>query len=269
MKVLKKVGKIVLILVLVLAILGGLGYAFRSKLIQFALTKTPGNATEYHPEQLEAKEGSPLQGKRMIFLGSSVTYGSASLGVAFPEYLEVLDGIEIVKEAVPGTTLVTEGDTDGTSYIPRMKSIDPAYSIDCFVCQLSTNDATQGKALGAVSDSFVMEDFDTDTIAGAIEYIIAYARQTWDCPVVFYTGTKFDSEAYGEMVALLKEIQAKWDIGVIDMWNDAELNNIPESDYKLYMTDGIHPTQAGYLKWWTPYMEAYLVEYLSESSRRG
>ena len=156
MKVLKKVGKILLILVLVLAILGGVGYAFKSKLYAFALAKMPGNAEQYHPEQLSEKADSPLKGKHMIFLGSSVTYGSASLGVAFPEYLAALDGIEIVKEAVPGTTLVTEGDTDATSYIPRMKTIDPAYPADCFICQLSTNDATQGKALGSVSDSFAM-----------------------------------------------------------------------------------------------------------------
>lgn len=262
MKVLKKVGKILLILVLVLAILGGVGYAFKSKLYAFALAKMPGNAEQYHPEQLSEKADSPLKGKHMIFLGSSVTYGSASLGVAFPEYLAALDGIEIVKEAVPGTTLVTEGDTDATSYIPRMKTIDPAYPADCFICQLSTNDATQGKALGSVSDSFAMEDFDTDTVAGAIEYIIAYARETWDCPVVFYTGTRYDSDSYAEMVKLLLEIQAKWDIGVIDMWNDADLNAISAEDYKLYMANGIHPTQAGYLKWWTPFMEDYLIHYL-------
>ena len=262
MKVLKKVGKILLILVLVLAILGGVGYAFKSKLYAFALAKMPGNAEQYHPEQLSEKADSPLKGKHMIFLGSSVTYGSASLGVAFPEYLAALDGIEIVKEAVPGTTLVTEGDTDATSYIPRMKTIDPAYPADCFICQLSTNDATQGKALGSVSDSFAMEDFDTDTVAGAIEYIIAYARETWDCPVVFYTGTRYDSDSYAEMVKLLLEIQAKWDIGVIDMWNDAELNAISAEDYKLYMANGIHPTQAGYLEWWTPFMEDYLIHYL-------
>lgn len=262
MKVLKKVGKILLILVLVLAILGGVGYAFKSKLYAFALAKMPGNAEQYHPEQLSEKADSPLKGKHMIFLGSSVTYGSASLGVAFPEYLAALDGIEIVKEAVPGTTLVTEGDTDATSYIPRMKTIDPAYPADCFICQLSTNDATQGKALGSVSDSFAMEDFDTDTVAGAIEYIIAYARETWDCPVVFYTGTRYDSDSYAEMVKLLLEIQAKWDIGVIDMWNDADLNAISAEDYKLYMANGIHPTQAGYLKWWTTFMEDYLIHYL-------
>ena len=29
------------------------------------------------------------------------------------------------------------------------------------------------------------------------------------------------------------------------------------------MADNIHPTKAGYLEWWTPKIEAYIVDYLS------
>ncbi len=102
------------------------------------------------------------------------------------------------------------------------------------------------------------------TVAGAIEYIIRYARQTWDCPVVVYTGTKYDSETYGDMVNLLLEIQQKWDIGVLDLWNDADMNAVSAEDYALYMANGIHPTRAGYLLWWTPKFEAYLEGCLSK-----
>ena len=41
MKVLKKVGKILLILVLVLAILGGVGYAFRASCMRLPWPKCP------------------------------------------------------------------------------------------------------------------------------------------------------------------------------------------------------------------------------------
>lgn len=132
------------------------------------------------------------------------------------------------------------------SYIERMKTIDTSIEADAFVCQLSTNDATMKKELGTVSDSYEVEDFDTLAVAGAIEYIICYARQTWDCPVFFYTGTKYDNEHYGQMVDLLWEIQAKWDIGIIDLWNDEEMNAVGAEDYKLYMVNGIHPSRAGY-----------------------
>lgn len=64
------------------------------------------------------------------------------------------------------------------------------------------------------------------------------------------------------MVELLKEIQNKWDIGVIDLWNDTDFNNITDDQRNLYMADEIHPTQAGYLEWWTPKMEQYIINYM-------
>ena len=72
----------------------------------------------------------------------------------------------------------------------------------------------------------------------------------------------YDSEAYGQMVTRLYEIQEKWGIGIIDLWNDEEMKNVDSELKKLYMNDGtIHPTQAGYLEWWTPKMEQVLYEY--------
>ena len=242
--------------------INGLVNIIKTKLSNIALFMKSGNAARYHLKNVEALPSSPLKGKTIIFLGSSVTYGSASLGTSFVEYIGRRNGVRTIKEAVSGTTLVTDGDDNGNSYIPRMKTIDPNIKADCFVCQLSTNDASQEKELGTISDSFDMNFFDTNTIAGAIEYIIAYARQTWNCPVVFFTNTKYNSIYYGKMVNLLFEIQRKWDIGIIDLWNNTELNNINQGTHNLYMADDIHPTQAGYLKWWTPAMEAYLYEFL-------
>ena len=126
-----------------------------------------------------------LGGKRIIFLGSSVTYGACAMGQSFIEALEEKDGIIAIKEAVSGTLLVDEDVADGKSYIARLATIDTNIKADAFVCQLSTNDASHNKPLGIISDSYAKENFDTKTIAGAIEFIIAYAKQTWHCPVIF------------------------------------------------------------------------------------
>ena len=163
----------------------------------------------------------------------------------------------MIKEAVSGTTLVDEGIN---SYISRMKKIDKDAEVDLFVCQLSTNDATQEKTLGEITDNTDLGSFDTHTIAGAMEYIICYAQETWNCPVVFYTNPKYDSDAYADMVALLPELEQKWGISVIDLWNDEAFNQISDEERNLYMADKIHPTQAGYLKWWTPRMEEDLYK---------
>lgn len=228
-----------------------------SRLHDIKTSRLPGNARQYALKQVMVVENSPLAGKRIIFLGSSVTYGASSKGVSFADYICVRNSCEIVKEAVSGTTLVDNG---LSSYISRVKKLDRDAAIDLFVCQLSTNDATQNKPLGNVSESMNLADFDTSTVAGAVEYIIAYAEQTWNCPVLFYTNPQYDSEQYEAMVKLLQQIAEKWDITVIDMWNDADFNALTEERRALYMADGIHPTQAGYLEWWTPYMEKYLME---------
>ena len=217
-------------------------------------TRLAGNQAEYGLDQVPRLPDSPLQGKTLIFLGSSVTYGAASKRVSFVEYVQAGNGCTAVKEAVSGTTLAGRAPN---SYISRMKRLQ-VREADLFVCQLSTNDATQNKPLGAVGPQTQMEEFDIETVAGAIEYIIAYAQETWHCPVVFYTNPRYDSENYAAMVRLLLEIKEKWGIRVIDLWSDTPFNQISEEERALYMADPIHPTQAGYWKWWLPKMEPVL-----------
>ena len=69
------------------------------------------------------------------------------------------------------------------------------------------------------------------------------------------------------MVDLLLQIQEKWDCGVIDLWNNEELNNITDEERSLYMLDGIHPTRAGYLHWWLPTIEAYLESIITDKKK--
>lgn len=196
---------------------------------------------------------SKLNGKRILFLGSSVTYGAASGGRSFVEELAVRTGCEVVKEAVSGTTLA---DIGPESYVARLSRLDPATAADLFVCQLSTNDARLGLPLGEPAEPG--EIFDRDTVAGAIETIVDYAQRTWRCPVVFYTNPKYDCEAYGAMVALLKALQDKWGFGIVDLWSDGAFNRISTEQRARWMADPIHPTLEGYREWWTPRLEREL-----------
>ncbi|MCR4594932.1 MAG: SGNH/GDSL hydrolase family protein, partial [Clostridiales bacterium] len=58
-----------------------------------------GNSMEYSVENTDKTE-SPLKGKTIIFLGSSVTKGFASNGESFVDFMVKQDGIKAVKEAV-------------------------------------------------------------------------------------------------------------------------------------------------------------------------
>ena len=72
---------------------------------------------------------------------------------------------------------------------------------------------------------------------------------------------------YEKMIDALYKVQNKWNIGVIDMWNNDAFKNIDidlRSNY--YMADIIHPTKAGYLFWYTPYIQAQLEKELENKS---
>ena len=263
----KKVITIIAIVVVILAlielvaigILGGIGpLGFLRGVMQ---GRMEGNRSQYSFDLITPLEDSPLKDGKICVLGSSVVYGASSQQVAVGEFLSKRFDCDLTKEAVSGTTLVDNGEK---SYIQRMlNNIDPNEHFDLFVCQLSTNDATQELPLGEIVDSTDLNDFDTSTVTGAIQYVICYARQTWNCPVVFFTGSRYDSPAYEAMVQRLMELKDLYEVGVVDLWTSDSFNNISDAQRSLYMDDNIHPTKAGYRDWWGPEMETQLLDYLA------
>lgn len=263
----KKIVIIVLIILVVLTVtqlfvlgamggIGPLGFIRNNR-----IAKHPGNSTDYDFSTIEQAENNLLTGKNICVLGSSVAYGSASQENSIGEYLAARFGANITKEAVGGTTLVDKGN----SYIHRMlNNIPQDAQFDLFICQLSTNDATKKLPLGQISESMELSAFDTSTVTGAMEYIICYARQTWGCPVVFFTGAYYSSAEYDAMVTQLLKLEEKWGIGVLNLWTDEEFNSISEQERSLYMNDKIHPTKAGYRDWWCPEMERQLLQFLAQ-----
>ena len=149
------------------------------------LTLAPAGAAvptgyDYTVKELaEPDPSDPLSGLNIIWIGSSVTYGAHAAG-----HYSMVDAIQdnhpgtvCEKYAISATTLVNGGED---SYVARLKRIPKDRTPDLIVVQLSTNDATTGKPFGEISDSMDLANFDDTTIAGAIETIIAYARDTFN-----------------------------------------------------------------------------------------
>jgi len=213
----------------------------------------------------EENSPSPNQDEKPVFcfLGSSVTLGHTTGGVSFVDYLARDNGWICIKRAVSGTTLVDNGPD---SYVQRMiRQLRPDQKIDYFVCQLSTNDATQRKPLGTVSESRNKEDFDTSTITGAMEYIIAYAYETWDCPVFFYTNPYYNNRYYESMIEALYKLQEKWGINIIDFYNYKDMEPVPREVFRTYMSDPIHPNANGY-RWMADVMSDYFKKYMEAAA---
>lgn len=186
-----------------------------------------------------------LRGKRILCLGSSVTYGYAADGWSFADALAERYGCDIVKEAVSGTTLADRGEE---SYLARLRRIGDRGPFDLMLCQLSTNDAWQQVPLGEAAST------ETGNVTGAIRAAARIAREKWGAglPVAFYTSARFDSDAYAAMVARLNAIAPAEGIAVIDLWSDPAFNAIPGERYPQWMADPIHPRREGYAAWWTP-----------------
>lgn len=239
-----------------------------------------------NPENIAAHK-SPLAGKTIYWLGSSVTLGHAAGLNGVADYLSALTGSINVKEAVNRTTLLTpEGNIN--SYVMRMlngSNFNTEQKIDAFICQISTNDATQSNraSWGTLTGADVTElsEFDLTTSVGGVEYIINYVEQTWDCPVYFYSGSWFGDDGvrsnrdpsgtnYAMLIELVWQAVQKYsaiegyEVGVIDLFNDADFNAAVSDEYYSWcMQDAVHPKRAGYLHWWTPYFEAYLLNHIA------
>lgn len=220
-----------------------------------------GNSEMYSFDTIEKLEGNPLEGKTICVLGSSIADGYSSGHYGIGEYFQARFGCELIKETVSGTTLTN---LYNNSYISRMQNNIDATEIDLFICQLSTNDANMNIRPGGIIESTNLDDFNQWTIIGSMEYIICYAKETWNCPVVFFTGCYYDNAIYGKMVTALYALQEKWNFGIIDLYDNDEFNDISDEMRSIYMADDIHPNKAGYRDWWGPEMEKQLLEYLDE-----
>ena len=248
--------------------------------IEFLLIGKDGNDMAYDKTRVTPDPDSPLQGKTIYWLGSSVTYGAGSNGQSMAHFMAAKDGVTSVVEAMSGTTLATGEKKPETSYVNRLlasEKFDKTAKIDAFVCQISTNDAKSVNMpqLGTLTPTDVTdpEAFDLSTAAGAIEYIIRYVHDTWHCPILFYSGSYFGDDGargsadpsgsdYAKLVKLTHDAAEKWNavdgcsVSVLDLYNDANFNAlVSDTDYAYLMRDPVHPHKAGYLLWWLPAFE--------------
>lgn len=194
------------------------------------------------------------------FLGSSVTIGFANNAVSFADYMAQENDWICHKRAISGTTLV---DTGTKSYVQRLEHDIPSNArIDHLICQLSTNDASQNKPLGALSDSESVDTLDRTTIYGALEYIAYYCKNVLNCELSFYTNPKYTNSLYSQMIDAVYAVADKWDLQVLDFYNYKNMEALSDATLRSYMSDDIHPNAAGY-HWMADEMSAYLKNYQS------
>ena len=256
---------------------------------------TGGNSNRFALKNIKRKNGQ-LTGKRVLFLGSSITKGSKSGGVSFVDYLAKRDGLIVEKKAVGGTTLST---VKKDSYVSRLRKVKMNTSRRLVICQLSANDARYNidatvedgeeasvdqEEYQEPSEEVLLRELDkkTDTVRGAIDYIIVYSNYKLKCPVTFYVIPPFkstaniDAKEYARMKKTLIEASRYWkkegySVDIIDLQNTEKYpqfkgfnqHNKDSDKRAFYMRDAIHPTKAGYYKKYLPAFEKYLKKKLN------
>ena len=211
----------------------------------------------------------PLSELTIFYLGSSITYGSKTGGTAFPEITQKVTGCDTVKRAISGTNLtIQSGRTD--SYIERFVQLPVDDDPDYLIIQLSSNDFSRGYSLGEISQSKDLKDLSTATITGAIETLIAKAKQQWsDVTVVFYscpieTSWKAYNTYKTYVNGTMKALEEKWegDMVMLDLFNSDYVRNA-----SYIHTDHLHPLIKGYAQLFTPEWINFIYEL--EASKRS
>lgn len=218
----------------------------------------PGNDAKYNPETLEQRN-TVLSSKRILWLGSSFSASTGSAGITLCDYLAQINDAEIINESLEHSYLSS---TMQNSAVKRIRSSLALVShADCLVIEVSPIDAQLTH--GDISDSQDRFTFKLKTTIGALEYLIAYAKELWNPTIILFTLPYCSDPSYEQLITKVHQVSDKWNVHLIDMYHDRELENPDPVKRSLYMTDMNHPTKAGLLNWIVPYMQNQLVHIVS------
>ncbi len=197
-----------------------------------------------------------LKGKRVAFLGDSITEGS---GASEKQYnyvsqFALLSGAQVDNFGVSATRIARrriphENPSWNDSFLDRAERMTDDY--DVIVVFGGTNDYAQANPneLGRA------EDTDEHTFYGALKslmekLITAHPYAT----VVFATPIHREKEIdYGlpgltlrDYVNAIKEIAESYSVPVIDLWKNAGIQARVPAVMEKYLADGLHPNDRGH-----------------------
>lgn len=210
-------------------------------------------------------EDSVLRGKRILFIGDSITGGSydvmhPSTGKAYAGRIAVSTGAEVVNCSVGGATITPQTDK---SWLHDQLTSQKGEDFDVIVIHAGGNDAKRGVGIGTPLST---PSDRINTFAAHFQYLIATAKEQHPNAKLFYIAAfqrpsyKFDISEY---YAMAKQICEQYDVHYIDLYNHEELNAKLMADKTFYFPDLVHPTTQGY-DIITPYVQGEIEQVMKE-----
>lgn len=206
----------------------------------------------------EALKGSYGFGKTMVCLGDSLTEAHHGGNVnirSYSEFLPTYTGLKCLNYGVGGSQVqITEGKTD--SFVERITS---APNADFLMLFGGMNDFRGSSPLGDLAPiGTALEDFDTHTYVGALEYCINYwltnnPRSTiFICTIPLQNrgathsfspnGLGLYQKDYNQKV---KELSERYSLPLIDLWQLGMTPFNPEQN-SFWFLDAMHYRDGGY-----------------------
>lgn len=195
---------------------------------------------------------SSLIGKSGLFLGDSIAYGAGdSLRLSWGGRLRAY-GLDSETVAVSGWAL-TPKETSGREAIVTQLENAKKSAYDFVILEGGVNDILINRdtdksiAMGKMTASDNFTEFDTTTVAGALEDLIAKTKAKFpEAKVGYIINCRFaniDDETYAEYVSLAKDICDKWEISSVSL--DGLIDTTKGT---ADQPDGLHPSAQGYDK---------------------
>ena len=215
----------------------------------------------------------PLKGATAAFFGDSIcmasTHDKEHQWWGWAGRINANYGLaNYVNKGVDGASLSTCRPTN--RIVNQVKSVS-SNKYDFIVLHGGTNDGMDSAPIGEMSDSYRVEDFDTDTFAGGLEELFYYARRyNPNANICYIINFKIEATGWGPLMtvpgmapyyALAKQICKKWNIPYLDLFSDTEFCKAFRHTDKKLVPDGVHPSSAGY-----DIIYPYIAEFMRQVS---
>lgn len=173
--------------------------------------------------------------QRMNCLGDSITQGLTNDNISFADYLE----LSVTKYGVSGTTIAKqEGETN--SFLERYSSMGQA---DIIMVMGGTNDCNLDIPLGESTSTNEYEFY------GALKSLCSGLITKYADKLIFFATpikrktTQTNLQQYAQAI---KDVCATYNIPVLDLYNDLNMNPNMEAQYTKYYNDWLHPNNEGH-----------------------
>lgn len=217
---------------------------------------------------------SRLWGKKALFTGDSISYGSSDSpqGRGWAGRIGDAYGMTVVNASSSGMPISTC--RPNSMYETLVRNKGEYY--DYVILHGGVNDAWDKAPVGEITDSFDYTDFDRSTFAGALEHFFYIAVKYWSYAKIGYIinfkqysavneaefGNLNNMEPY---IDVAKKICDKWQVQYLDLYHDDYASKTLLETDKIgpYMADAVHPNAKGYDR-----LSPYIAEWMKCLSAR-